>query len=389
MTALSLCIIAKNEEQQISRCINSAKAYVDQIVVVDTGSADATAQAAKELGAEVYHAKWQDDFSLARNRSLEYAKGDWVLILDCDEELDQNTAPLLKEAIAQEDYVGYWLNCINIYHGRPHNIFQAFRLFRNRPQFRFESPIHEQILPSVLKYSSKEQIGRLAVSIYHYGYEPDAIKQHNKILRNIRLLQKARKQYGDAGFVNYYLGVEYQRLGQWQTARQYFLKSLVNSSDDASYKPTLIKNIAQCCLKLDKPLQALKIIEQYLSRYPDYTDLVYLQGVVLLQLGQYQKALNCMNRCLMLGPSPIKYLSTPDIGNYLPKQFINSVVKGLIDEAQVQIENQNHAEAFRLLNIVFQQLKITPSENTYHALLNTMFYLLNNCSDQSTCSADK
>ena len=384
MAALSICIIAKDEEQQISRCINSAKAYADQIVVVDTGSADATAQTAKELGAEVYYAEWQDDFSLARNQSLEHAKGDWILILDCDEELDSNTAPLLKEAVAKKNYVGYWLNCVNFYHGRPQNTFQSFRLFRNQPGFRFESPIHEQILPSVLKHCSKEQIGQLPVTIYHYGYEPDAVKQHNKTLRNIRLLHKARRQYGDAGFVTYYLGVEYQRLGEWQTARRYFLKSLANSADNVSYKPTLIKNIAQCCLKLGEYAQALKIIEQYQSKYPDYTDLIYLQGVVLLQLEQYQQALDCMNRCLMLGPAPVKYLSTPDVGNYLPKQFINSVVKGLIHEARVQIDNQNHDEAFRLLNIVFHQLKATPSENAYHALLNTMFYLLNSCSDQST-----
>ncbi|RYD02260.1 hypothetical protein N752_25955 [Desulforamulus aquiferis] len=101
---ISLCMISKNEGTRIQRCINSARPFVDQIIVVDTGSTDNTVNIAKELGAEVYKADWQDDFSHARNESLKYATGKWILFLDCDEELDSNTAPLLRSSLFKSEH---------------------------------------------------------------------------------------------------------------------------------------------------------------------------------------------------------------------------------------------------------------------------------------------
>lgn len=385
---LSLCMIAKDEEEQIARCINSAKGFVDQIIVVDTGSTDRTVEIARELGAEVYHLQWQDDFSQARNESLKYAKGDWIIVLDCDEELDQNSALLLKEAINRENYSGYWLTCINIINGKPQNKFPSFRLFRNKPHFRYECPIHEQILPAVLKHTKPEQIGKLDVYIYHYGYEVSTVKQHNKIERNIRILQKAREQYGNAGFVNYYLGVEYQRANDYQTALHYYLQSLAVTDDQVPYKPSLIKNIGHCYLHENKPQAALKVIDRYLDVYPDYADLIYLKGVILLQLDQYQQALACMNACLAMKGAPDKYINTLGITDYLPKQFINKLIAALIQEARRLILKQTYGNAFDLLNIVFNQLKKTPSETAYLRLLETMHYLIDSLNKQQSLNLD-
>ncbi|SFQ02695.1 Glycosyl transferase family 2 [Caldicoprobacter faecalis] len=82
---ISGCVIAKNEEKNIARCINSYKDIVDEVIVVDTGSSDRTAEIAQNLGAKVYHYEWQNDFAKAKNFALSLAKGDWIIFLDADE----------------------------------------------------------------------------------------------------------------------------------------------------------------------------------------------------------------------------------------------------------------------------------------------------------------
>ena len=73
---LSLCMIVRNEERHIKRCLESVKGLVDEIIIVDTGSTDNTVSIAKRLGANVYLHEWENDFSKARNESLKYANGD-------------------------------------------------------------------------------------------------------------------------------------------------------------------------------------------------------------------------------------------------------------------------------------------------------------------------
>jgi glycosyltransferase involved in cell wall biosynthesis len=97
---ISLCMIVKDEAQRLPRCLASAKPYVDETVVVDTGSQDETISIAKEYGAKVSSFQWCDDFAAARNYSLSLATGQWILLLDADEELvveDQNFRQYLTD----------------------------------------------------------------------------------------------------------------------------------------------------------------------------------------------------------------------------------------------------------------------------------------------------
>ena len=101
---LSCCMIVRNEEQFLLQCLESIKDVVDEIIVVDTGSADRTVQIAGEFGAKVYHHPWNNDFSEARNVSLSYATCDWILIMDADEELEQEDGPLLLSLLKSDEY---------------------------------------------------------------------------------------------------------------------------------------------------------------------------------------------------------------------------------------------------------------------------------------------
>ncbi|WP_003540186.1 glycosyltransferase [Desulfotomaculum nigrificans] len=370
--SISLCMIAKNEAHQIARCINSAKPYVDQIVVVDTGSTDNTVQIARDLGAEVYQMEWQDNFAQARNKSLEHASGDWILFLDCDEELDQATAPLLREVVQSQQYDGYWINLTNIFNQQPSSNFLGFRLFRNDPRHRFECRIHEQILPSVIRHATAERIGYANITVYHYGYEDSEVVAKSKSKRNLRMLEKARQEYGDAGFINFYLGVEYQRLGDYQKALDYYHRSLVKSSLDETYAPAMVRSIGYCLLNLKRHQEGVAFIDQYLKYYPDYTDLVYLKGILYFDQRLYRESLDCMNQCLSLGSPPPRYFSMQGIGDEKPKFFISSIIDHLIRQAGSLFEKGHESQAFAALDLAFSQLKKTPNEEYYTRLIETM-----------------
>ena len=96
---ISLCMIVKNEERSLSRTLESVKELVDEIIIVDTGSKDSTIDIAKSFNAEIFHFDWIDDFSAARNESLKYANREWVLILDADEILDEESANELLQIV--------------------------------------------------------------------------------------------------------------------------------------------------------------------------------------------------------------------------------------------------------------------------------------------------
>ena len=90
MITVSLCMIVKNEEENLGKCLKSLQGIVDEMIVVDTGSEDRTVDIAKEFGAKVYDFKWTGDFSEARNYSFSLATCDYIYSADADEELDED-----------------------------------------------------------------------------------------------------------------------------------------------------------------------------------------------------------------------------------------------------------------------------------------------------------
>ncbi|RLB04217.1 MAG: glycosyltransferase, partial [Deltaproteobacteria bacterium] len=85
---LSVCMIVKNEEKMLPKCLESIREVADEIIIVDTGSTDNTVAIAESFGAKVYFHPWEKDFSKHRNQSLSYATGDWILQIDADETLE-------------------------------------------------------------------------------------------------------------------------------------------------------------------------------------------------------------------------------------------------------------------------------------------------------------
>jgi hypothetical protein len=181
---LSLCMIVKDEEDMLDGCLAPLQGVVDEMIVVDTGSTDRTVEIAETHGAKVIHFPWNGSFADARNVSINAATGDWVIYLDADEHMDADDAKQLRD-LAETNYTGGEEAGSATTH-------MALRLWRNRPQYRFEGRIHEQKTQSMPMYLP-ERFEHTAIRVVHYGYLTQRIRSREKSQRNIQLLdQEAR-----------------------------------------------------------------------------------------------------------------------------------------------------------------------------------------------------
>jgi tetratricopeptide (TPR) repeat protein len=166
---LSAALIVRNEERFLATCLRSLVARVDEIVVVDTGSTDRSPEIAKSFGARLLHRAWTDDFSSARNASLDAASGEWILYIDADEEVVTFDRGAVEADLADPRTACYTVRL------RPragYTRYREHRLFRNRPDLRFHGIIHESLLPALTALREREglRVGASAVALEHYGY---------------------------------------------------------------------------------------------------------------------------------------------------------------------------------------------------------------------------
>jgi tetratricopeptide (TPR) repeat protein len=214
---LSLCMIVKNEEYSLPQTLKSVKEVVDEMVVLDTGSTDRTVEIAKELGAEVYHFEWCNDFSAARNESLKYVQGKWVLVLDADEVLTPSIVPEMKQAMKSDRHLV--INLVRQEVGASQSPYSLVsRLFRNHPEVRFSRPYHAMVDDSVQELLQREphwQVVSLStVAILHYGYQPGAIAALDKYTRARTAMEGFLASHPNDAYVCSKLGALYIQIGQ-------------------------------------------------------------------------------------------------------------------------------------------------------------------------------
>ena len=181
---ISLCMITKNEQDNLAECLNSVKDIADEIIVVDTGSKDKTKEIAKKFSAKIFDFKWSDDFSAARNESLKHATKDWILILDADETLGEEGKKAIKELVKGKDNDAFLLlqknytneasivGFVNEEHKKDGKAYKGWygsfiaRLFRNKKDYEFEGTVHELVEPSVEKKKGNIAATKIAVNNY-------------------------------------------------------------------------------------------------------------------------------------------------------------------------------------------------------------------------------
>lgn len=236
---LSVCIITKNEENMIKDCILSIKGIANEIILADTGSNDRTIEIAKSLGARVFEINWENDFSKARNFTLDQANYEFILILDADERV-LNTEQLdlvLNNAIKE---TAGWLCELTSYSVRENGstdyyVSNLLRIVRNRPYIRFTGCIHEQIIDPIIKNNLK--IESTQIKLNHLGYNLDTDSMNNKQLRNLELLLEVIKDKPEDAYNLYQLSKTYLALKDLVNAEKFIKLALLYVDDKSAIKP--------------------------------------------------------------------------------------------------------------------------------------------------------
>jgi glycosyltransferase involved in cell wall biosynthesis len=213
--AISLCMIVKNEADCLSRCLESTKDYVDEIIIVDTGSTDETVRIAKSFGAKIYHHPWENDFSRHRNQSLSYASGDWILQLDADEALTAGSGQMIRDTIRKDAADYYYCQFYDMdRQGIIKGVCNLIRLFRNRMGMEFIHKVHNQ-----LQVNGEGSFSKIRVK--HYGYHLSKEKMEAKHVRTTTLLKKAIEINPEDGYSLHQLAASYSMKKDYSKVIEY------------------------------------------------------------------------------------------------------------------------------------------------------------------------
>ena len=319
MPAISLCMIVRNEEKNIRRCLDSVKNHVDEMVIVDTGSTDRTKAICREYGARIFDFKWKGDFAEARNFSLKKAQGDWVLWLDADEAADMVDFPSLRTCLNGEGSPLILIPMLHFYGKEPADENRVYlssfpRLIRNGAGIRFTGKIHEHLVSDTSSLSLPAEVNR-SMRILHYGYMESAWK--HKCNRNLELLLREKSEQPNNAWLDYHLAAEYHRSGKCGEAFQSVNRSIVGFLRKNLLPPPLVYKLKYDILITNGNYAAAHAgIEKAVSLYPDYVDLRFYQGMAQFALGEYGKAEQTFSHCLVMGESNPEYLILKGTGSF-------------------------------------------------------------------------
>lgn len=280
---VSLCMIVKDEEEYLARCLHSAKPVVDEIIVVDTGSQDRSPDIARAFGAQVLRYPWGNDFSQARNVGLSKAQGEWILVLDGDEIVSARDHARLREVVADRTHPlpAYSIQTRNYtFHvntlgwqsndgGYPAEEAGAgwfpsdkVRLFPNDPRVRFTYPVHEVVEPALKACGIA--IRRCDIPVHHYGK-----------LREDRARRKTTR---------------YQAMGRQKLA--------VDPND-----PTALRESAIQASHLGHNEEALELWQRFLQVLPGSVEAFVNLASAFFNLRRYTEAASCAEKAIALDPT--------------------------------------------------------------------------------------
>ncbi|MCA8944273.1 MAG: glycosyltransferase [Planctomycetes bacterium] len=306
---VSLCMITRDEERYLDECLRRAKPAVDEIVIVDTGSVDRTIEIARSHGATVVEERWQDDFAKPRNTGLDHVNGDWVLVLDADEMLDDGSAEAIRRLVEEPRASGYHVRFTNVFGGEKTLGVTMVRLFRNLPGLRWANRIHEQVTPSLLEAAADRNLSLLPaldVHVLHYGYQPEIMDARGKLERNERLFRLQLAEHPDDVYSLYKYGDFLRRCpGRDRDAREVLDRTLELILERFPTTPRGLpyagEVAALCALEAAREEdydRAEQIIETALRRFMVTPNLHYIAASIALRRGREDTAIAHYERCM-------------------------------------------------------------------------------------------
>lgn len=333
---LSVCMIVKNEEENLPRCLEHVRKFADEIIIVDTGSEDSTRTIAENYGANVYTYFWQGDFGAARKESLRYATKEWILVLDADEIISDTYGRILKQFIQRALGNVYK---VSIYNQGNHYmeviINQMVRLFRNGRGFYYEGVIHEQLRSAENIFD----IFECPITIHHSGYMKKNMDKHEKKKRNLYILTDYLQKNPKDPFHLFNYGLQLMIEKEWEKALYYFQKAFTYSNPAMMFRPYLISNLVTCLINLKRNQEALQVLIDAERVFPLYPDFSYLKGQIFFVQKRYVEAKKTFIKAISKGEVVTQTTSGYGRGSFLSAYFL----------ARIAQEEKKYEEGIELL----------------------------------------
>ena len=305
---LSICMIAKNEEKNIVRALESLRPLGCEIVVVDTGSVDATREIAARYTEHVYDYVWEDDFAAAKNFAVEKATNPYVLILDCDEYMEQFDMGQLEQLLRSHPREAGRIKRVNYLTkgGERQEQREWINRIFAKAVFHYEGRIHEQVTAR----DGRDYDTFLApVVIGHTGYDLTEEEKKAKAARNFALLQQeyerlkalALKQgFGLPGqppeseqlpYIVYQMGKSCYMAGDYDKACEYFSQGLsFDLNPKLEYVVDMVETYGYALLNGGQPETAL-LLESVYAEFGDTADFKFLMGLIYMNNARFDEAI--------------------------------------------------------------------------------------------------
>ena len=295
MTPISICIIAKNEEKNmhtfLSRIVDHTKGYPVEILIADTGSTDATKEIVSAFPVKLVHFDWINDFSAARNFTLQQAANDWILVLDCDEYVEELDMEGLQYFITHHPKAIGMISIKNHSHinGYDSIYTSLHERFFNRQHYHYESIIHEQLRPLTEFTVNKVAI---PVTVDHSGYNGTLEERQAKVKRNNDLLFKMLEQNPIDPYLYFQIGQSFYLLQDAEKAAYYFEKGMQLEPDSKlEYVQLMVVSYGYALLDLGRFKDALQLQNCY-SAFSDCADFASLMGLIYLRNGMLNESVD-------------------------------------------------------------------------------------------------
>lgn len=292
---VSVCIIAKNEEQFIEDCLRHLQPYGMEIIVADTGSTDRTKEIAQKYADKVVDFEWIKDFSAARNYCASFASNNWILALDCDEFVNSVDIRILRMLMQKYPRRTGVLRLKNLVRGEDGEMGYRnddITRFYNKNYYTFDYAIHEQICTKdISKRDDPMDAFLLPMDVVHHGYALDDETMKKKQVRNLELLYQELETTPDKGYVYFQIGQSQLTLNGAGEAVEAYEKGLAAVTDTGKYYvPELVMSLAYAYVDAGRTQEALELMERYAPQF-NTAKYVYTHANVLWEADQILKAL--------------------------------------------------------------------------------------------------
>ena len=298
---LSIVMMIKNEERYLDMTLKSLNPLMNNIkselIILDTGSTDRSIEIAQKYTKKVYFEKWNDNFGKMRNISIGYAKGEWILILDADEELVncENLINFFKNGLHKK-YNSASIELTNLMSEdkKLFNKASIVRLFKKDKNFRYEGAIHEQPV-------YKEPIFSDIANFNHYGYmyKNEEVKQ-KKLSRNEKILLSELKTNPNNPYIYYQLAMNYSAFGEKQEALSYMEKCYKMYNELGTTYSYVNSGLAKLYIELDEYEKCEKLCKDYIKNDDKNIDIYCYIAISQNNLKNYEESLCNYNRYLYL-----------------------------------------------------------------------------------------